>query len=137
MILCLRFIPLLLVVTTALADLAQFQANLPKCAVKCVAAGAKEHGCAVTDFDCQCSHLEAIIQTTSPCLVKAGCELGDLSDTANLVADLCAEQISNITVSQTTTAVGATATLGAAAHLPRNIAWAGSVAAMAMAVAVL
>ncbi|KAK7403221.1 hypothetical protein QQX98_011041 [Neonectria punicea] len=130
-------LPLLFFFTTALADLAQFQANLPKCAVKCVAAGAKEHGCAVTDFNCQCSHLEAIIQTTSPCLVKAGCSLDDLSETANLVADLCAEQISNITASQTTTAVGATATIGAAAHLPHNIAWTGTAAAMAIAVAVL
>ncbi|KPM39047.1 hypothetical protein AK830_g7524 [Neonectria ditissima] len=138
MMLHLRFVCLLLFFTTALADLASFRANLPKCAVKCLAAGAKEHGCAVTDFECQCSHLEAIINTTSPCLVNAGCKLDDISDTANLVADLCAEQISNITASQTTTAaVKATSTLSAAAQIPQSIAWTGAMAVLAIAAAVL
>ncbi|KAF7547289.1 hypothetical protein G7Z17_g7834 [Cylindrodendrum hubeiense] len=130
-----------LVATTAaatdLAALAQFQANLPKCAVKCLAAGVKEHGCESTDVDCQCTHLEAIIQTTSPCLVKAGCDLDEISDTANLVATLCASQIANLTASQTTTAAEAAKSTGAAALLPQNLAWAGAAAAMAVAAAAL
>ncbi|KAH7011499.1 hypothetical protein EDB80DRAFT_837410 [Ilyonectria destructans] len=122
---------------TDLAALAQFQASLPKCAVKCLAIGAKEHGCETTDVECQCSQLESIIKTTSPCLVKAGCDLDEISDTANLVAKLCASQIANLIATQTTAATKATASTGAANILPQNLAWAGTVAVLAVVAAAL
>ncbi|KAH7149244.1 hypothetical protein B0J13DRAFT_621130 [Dactylonectria estremocensis] len=124
---------------TQLAALAQFQANLPECAGKCLAIGVKEQGCAATDVDCQCSNLEAIIKTTSPCLVKAGCDLDEISDTATLVAQLCAEQISALLASQSAAAAAAAATetTGAATLLPQNIVWAGAAAVIVVVVAAL
>lgn len=82
--------PLLLLATTALlashpihastaSDVAELQNNLPKCAGACLATGAKQQGCTVLDIDCQCNHLQAIINSTSPCLVQAGCTLDDIS----------------------------------------------------------
>ncbi|KAH6891431.1 hypothetical protein B0T10DRAFT_312213 [Thelonectria olida] len=127
-----------LLATTAIAadaaDVVEFQQNLPKCAGKCLATGAKEQGCTVIDIDCQCNHLQAIINSTSPCLVQAGCTLDDISDTAEAVAKVCADQIASLTAQKSTPAATPT---GAASRLPQSLALASIVAAMAVGAALL
>jgi hypothetical protein len=59
-------------------DIATILSQLPKCAVKCLVEGASEHGCAPTDYVCQCSKTAEITRTVSPCMIRAGCDLEDL-----------------------------------------------------------
>ncbi|KAI5467190.1 hypothetical protein BGZ63DRAFT_398790 [Mariannaea sp. PMI_226] len=126
-----------LLATAVVADTSDVQSELPKCAVKCLAVGAKGVGCSVIDTDCQCNHLESIIKSTSPCLVKAGCDLQEISDMALFVGKICSNQIANLTSSSSSTTTPSPMPTGAANSLPKNIAWTGAAAAMAAVVAVL
>lgn len=66
----------------AAIDLATLQKELPKCSLVCLAEGVQSNGCGIMDFACQCSKLQAIIKTVSPCLVKAGCDLENITGTS-------------------------------------------------------
>lgn len=67
-------------VTTAF-DLASLQKLLPECSLLCLADGVMKHNCTLDDFECQCNNIEPIIKTVSPCLVKAGCTLQNITST--------------------------------------------------------
>ncbi|CAM1501011.1 Fc.00g101730.m01.CDS01 [Cosmosporella sp. VM-42] len=142
----LHFLTTALLLTTTLASIADLQAQLPKCSLDCLAKGAAEHGCRAQDIACQCSKMEAMIKTVSPCLVKAGCELQDITNTAKVVSQICEEETgtSNATeidatasknaATPTSTVMGSTETPGAAPHILHSSAWAGAVVAVAAAV---
>lgn len=58
----------------AAVGLVALQKQLPACVQ-----GVTAHGCAITDFACQCSRLETLIKAVAPCLMKAGCRLEDIT----------------------------------------------------------
>ncbi|KJZ76897.1 hypothetical protein HIM_03774 [Hirsutella minnesotensis 3608] len=63
----------------AATDLASLQKQLPPCSVACLAQSVQDHGCSIADFACSCAHLDPIMKTIGPCLVKAGCTLDNMT----------------------------------------------------------
>lgn len=57
----------------------ELQKQIPKCAIKCIANTAQDHGCNLLDLPCQCKKMQPIIQDVAPCVVKAGCGLDDIA----------------------------------------------------------
>lgn len=70
-----------LVVSAAAFDLASLQKLLPECSLLCLADGVAKHNCSLVDFECQCNKIEPIIKTVAPCLVRAGCDLQNITST--------------------------------------------------------
>ncbi|CAG9992633.1 unnamed protein product [Clonostachys byssicola] len=107
-------------------DLLKIQAKLPKCSVGCIASGATALGCNITDFECQCNNYEAIKDETAPCMVKAGCNLTEISTASSVVTDLCFNQLkTNTTSTATNTGVksvqtGTKGSLGTPSSAPQS-----------------
>ncbi|KAF4511835.1 hypothetical protein G6O67_001043 [Ophiocordyceps sinensis] len=113
----------------AAIDLATLQRSLPACSLECLAKGVAVHGCGLAQFTCQCARLEPIIRTVAPCLVKMGCSLENMTDTARVVLNLCQEVAPDRVGAS---AASATAMSGATSGgLAINLAWLG-VAAVAV-----
>lgn len=60
-----------------------------------------------------------------------------MSDVADVVSNICADQIANLTSKESSVTPAATPTMGAASRLPENLAFTGLVAAMAAVAAAL
>ncbi|KAI9167791.1 hypothetical protein HJFPF1_03928 [Paramyrothecium foliicola] len=128
---------------TLAADIAQLLQQLPACSPKCLVEGAGEHNCSVVDYECQCSKLEAITATVSPCLVNAGCQLGDIGKVAETFSAICVEVAAkngaNPSVpgdAASTAPAPANTNVPAAAARSLSAAWSGA-AAIAVVAAVL
>lgn len=67
--------------TILASTLTDLQSKLPQCSLECLVSGAAEHGCSAQDMTCMCTKIEPMIKTVSPCLVKAGCHLEDITGT--------------------------------------------------------
>ncbi|VUC27520.1 unnamed protein product [Clonostachys rosea] len=141
-----KWTTILLAATTGAAaasvdDLLTIQAKLPKCSISCIASGAKALGCNVTDFECQCENYEAIKDETAPCMVKAGCNLTEITTVSSVVTDLCFNQLkTNTTATATSTSVKSLQTdtkgsLGTPTSAPES--WLMSAAILAGIVAML
>jgi len=95
-------VSLFVALSTAAAAASDFQDvvdQFPECSLECIVAGAEKFDCQVTDIECQCGKMEDITAEVAPCMVKAGCGFEDITDVANIVADLCAGQTTgNLTV---------------------------------------
>lgn len=76
-----RFLLFASLVTSALAidSLAELMDKLPKCSIECLTSALSEQGCSLTDVQCACSNVQAIVESASPCLIIAGCDLDELS----------------------------------------------------------
>ncbi|POR37232.1 Uncharacterized protein TPAR_02563 [Tolypocladium paradoxum] len=144
-------------VAAAAVDLAALQKEMPKCSLACLGDAVQSNGCSVMDFACQCSKLEAIMKTVAPCVVKARCDLENITGTfwsctiktwliahgcaatTRLVLDVCENDVlDTVTVqgaSTTSTAAGATHT-SAATAVARGAGCAG-VAAIVLAAVML
>jgi hypothetical protein len=73
----------LLIATVAAIDVLEVQKELPKCSLVCVVEGISQHNCTLDDFECQCNKIEDIVKTVSPCLVRAGCNLQNITGTSD------------------------------------------------------
>lgn len=137
-----------LAASVACSEISELQAKLPECSIQCLAEGAATHDCGVTDLECQCSKQEAITKTVSPCFVKAGCDLEDITgmfsssfmsrvslmfsctDTASVVNQLCQAVSASANDTSTvkgdgaskTTAAPTTEPTGAAGHV-QMVSW--------------
>lgn len=84
------------------ADILELRAELPECSLLCIAKGAEAFGCRTTDLDCQCTQLEAMSAEVAPCLVNEGrCELDELTDTVEIVGEMCLEHFRTSNLSTT------------------------------------
>ncbi|KAJ6440253.1 CFEM domain-containing protein [Purpureocillium lavendulum] len=120
-------------------DLLELQKKLPECSIVCLAQGVANNSCSLDDFACQCHKLERIIKTVAPCLVKAGCDLENITSTASIVFDVCEHDVpNNVTLESSTNTgpAGAKATSGAVttATVARAAGWTVIVAIVASAV---
>ena len=62
------------------ADILELQKKLPACSIECIAEGALQFGCDITDLDCQCSQVQEINKEVAPCLVnKGGCSFAEIT----------------------------------------------------------
>lgn len=79
-----RFLFFATLVTSALAidSLTELMDQLPKCSIECLTNALSEQGCSLTDVQCACSNVQAIVESASPCLIIAGCALDELSSTS-------------------------------------------------------
>ena len=77
-------------------SLADLESQLPSCALLCLAQGVTAHNCQIDDFVCQCTRIEPIIKTVSPCLAKAGCSLENITS-------LCSRRGGNLHTNRTAT----------------------------------
>ncbi|KAI1172754.1 hypothetical protein F4777DRAFT_581609 [Nemania sp. FL0916] len=75
-----------LVAADQISDLA---GQIPKCAGVCLTDGAKQAGCAGTDYKCQCSNIAAITKSSTLCVSQA-CNSDDLANTLKFTSELCA-----------------------------------------------
>ncbi|KAM4057797.1 CFEM domain-containing protein [Hirsutella rhossiliensis] len=124
-----------LLTLVAAVDLATLQKTLPACSLECLAKGVAVHGCGLTQFTCQCARLEPIIRTVAPCLVKMGCSLENMTETARVVLNLCQEVAPDSVGASKASATARVATSGATS--PRLELHAGCLAMAAVAAAVL
>lgn len=76
----------LLPLVAATVDPAEILASMPECALECVVEGVADNGCSLTDLPCQCEKLTEMKTTMAPCLVRAGCDLGELTGQYNAAA---------------------------------------------------
>ncbi|MDA4132491.1 MAG: CFEM domain-containing protein [Thaumarchaeota archaeon] len=51
-------------------------AQIPSCALGCIATAAESQGCSITDYQCQCGKASAIQLDAQPC-IQAGCSAAD------------------------------------------------------------
>lgn len=51
-------------------------AEIPSCAVTCLATAASGAGCGIDDFECQCADIKAITAAATPCVLD-GCKGDD------------------------------------------------------------
>ncbi len=70
---------LALAATVYAQSLEQLVADIPACAVDCMANAATKNGCGVADYDCQCGEkYEQLFTVAQPC-VREACETGELT----------------------------------------------------------
>ncbi|KAJ4317506.1 hypothetical protein N0V84_007334 [Fusarium piperis] len=135
-----RFLFFASLVTSALAvdSLTEIMNELPRCSIQCLTTALSERSCSATDVRCVCSNLQAIVQSASPCLVAAGCDLNELSNASSSIADICSGQttgtptpgaLPSATPSTTSTVV----TNGQPSAFRQGSMWAGALAAAAVA----
>ncbi|KAM0432380.1 hypothetical protein ACHAPT_004923 [Fusarium lateritium] len=132
-----RFLFFATLVTSALAldSLSELMDKLPKCSIECLTNALSEHGCSLTDVQCACSNIQGIVESASPCLVLAGCELDELSKASSSVADICDGQITTPAAapSPTSSAADTVETNGQPSTFRQGSIWAGAIAAAAVA----
>ncbi|KAM5352576.1 hypothetical protein ACJ41O_005298 [Fusarium nematophilum] len=120
----------------AIDSLSGLTDQLPECAIQCLVTAVTDQGCAITDVTCQCSNLQGIIESASPCLVQAGCAIDDLSNASSKVADFCATQVTGTPASgpsATPTPVETPVMAGGPSNFRQGSMWSGAVAAVAVA----
>ncbi|OHE93132.1 hypothetical protein CORC01_11544 [Colletotrichum orchidophilum] len=76
-------------------SLAGLIAQLPSCAVGCLATAASDIGCAATDFTCLCASQDKLVSSLTPCVLTAGCSTNDIAEAAKVAPSICAEVQSN------------------------------------------
>ncbi|KAI0879052.1 hypothetical protein GGS24DRAFT_277683 [Hypoxylon argillaceum] len=85
-----------LFVALAAADsISDLAAQIPSCATSCLNDGAKQAGCATTDYTCQCTNIASITSSSGLCIATA-CSSDDLQKTSQATTNLClavAEQV--------------------------------------------
>ncbi|KAL2071042.1 hypothetical protein VTL71DRAFT_12277 [Oculimacula yallundae] len=64
-------------------------AQLPSCAITCLASASTTNGCGISDFACQCGEKKAdITKNATPC-VLSGCSSDDALKTNYLTGEIC------------------------------------------------
>ncbi|KAG5916358.1 hypothetical protein E4U42_007688 [Claviceps africana] len=120
----------LLVPTLDAIALTDIQRLLPGCALQCLAEQVLAHGCALDELVCHCRRIEPIIQGLAPCLVKAGCNLQELTATGKAIYEVCSAVSDNTTV---TLAAPTTIPTAAAGKTASRAVWMGVGVGLAMA----
>ncbi|KAG4033781.1 hypothetical protein MFRU_004g02840 [Monilinia fructicola] len=93
-------------------------AQLPSCALSCLATAATSAGCGLTDYACQCGDAKAAItKSGTPCIVAA-CSASDVLTVSKVAAQICELQASagssGSSPSSTTPASSAASNIGSA-----------------------
>ncbi|UPL01016.1 hypothetical protein LCI18_011950 [Fusarium solani-melongenae] len=135
-----RFLFFATLVTSALAidSLTELMDQLPKCSIECLTNALSEQGCSLTDVQCACSNVQAIVESASPCLIIAGCALDELSKASTSVAEICSGQITGTPTpaassAPTSTAADTVETNGQPSTFGKGSMWTGALAAAAVA----
>ncbi|KAH7399745.1 hypothetical protein BKA64DRAFT_464249 [Cadophora sp. MPI-SDFR-AT-0126] len=64
-------------------------AQLPSCAISCLASASTTNGCGISDYACQCGAKKAdITKTATPCVLSA-CSQDDALKTNSLTGEIC------------------------------------------------
>ncbi|KFY12979.1 hypothetical protein V491_06568, partial [Pseudogymnoascus sp. VKM F-3775] len=74
--------------SVAAQDVASIVAQIPSCAITCIATAATGQSCGITDYACQCSKMSAIQASATGC-VTSKCTTDEAIKVLSLTSDLC------------------------------------------------
>ncbi|PHH81782.1 hypothetical protein CDD82_7888 [Ophiocordyceps australis] len=77
----------------AALDIAALRQELPSCSLPCIVSSVQGSGCAITDLPCLCVQVEPLLAVLAPCLVKAGCRLENITETAQVLLGVCQREV--------------------------------------------
>ncbi|KAI0412269.1 hypothetical protein F5X98DRAFT_382831 [Xylaria grammica] len=75
---------LTLATTQSIGDLAS---QIPPCPKKCLDNGAKEAGCNISDYTCQCVEADQVLESALQCVTD--CDFGDIKKADELYVKIC------------------------------------------------